>query len=280
MPHVFVTRSLEEVRFWCRMMKEHALLVRYGFTGDQRQQIQEADRCFYVFEEVEERLYQFNERAEPETMVRFNMEIYQAASNLWGFTRKVLSYSLSRKLITHHYPLLIDHMSRETAYFMNRIELLNKGTFEIVRDNVITENIFYLRLMADHAKFFGHMIDPSERDLVTQASDFSYQFDQLLLSAVDLESMRPYSQKTSILERFIAENRNAVVSFQEYKQTVRELAHKGRVRGTLHPAFAAQMAREADYCLSFLDACQQVILLPPGPESQALSESSSSSAPS
>ena len=39
--------------------------------------------------------------------------------------------------------------------------------------------------MADHAKFIGHLLDPSERKLVEQARDFSNDFDQLLFQAVD-----------------------------------------------------------------------------------------------
>ena len=30
-PVIFVTRSLEEIRFWSRIMKEHSLFLRLGF---------------------------------------------------------------------------------------------------------------------------------------------------------------------------------------------------------------------------------------------------------
>ena len=48
--------------------------------------------------------------------------------------------------------------------------------------------------MADYAKFIGHLLDPSERKLVEQASGFSHDFDQLVFQAIDLDLMRPQSE--------------------------------------------------------------------------------------
>ncbi len=56
--------------------------------------------------------------------------------------------------------------------------------------------------MADHAKFIGHLLDPSERKLVDTARNFSNDFDELMYQAIDLESMKPQSQTVPLLDQF------------------------------------------------------------------------------
>lgn len=42
----FVSRSLEEVRFWSRIMKEHSLFLRLGFRCEDTQLINEANQFY------------------------------------------------------------------------------------------------------------------------------------------------------------------------------------------------------------------------------------------
>ena len=63
--------------------------------------------------------------------------------------------------------------------------------------------------MADHAKFIGHLLDPSERKLVDTARNFSNDFDELMYQAIDLESMKPQSQ-TAPLFRSIFRSKSCV----------------------------------------------------------------------
>jgi len=47
-PVMFVARSLDEIRFWSRIMKEHSLFLKLGFRCDDTQLIAEANQ-FYHF---------------------------------------------------------------------------------------------------------------------------------------------------------------------------------------------------------------------------------------
>ena len=69
----------------------------------------------------------------------------------------------------NNFPLLVDHISREANYFRKRLFELNEGKLKPLPDAIIKENVFFLRIMADHAKFIGHLLDPSERKLVDMA---------------------------------------------------------------------------------------------------------------
>lgn len=52
-------KSLDEIKFWSRIMKEHALFLSLGFTYEQKQLIVEARQFIALFERIEEKLEKF-----------------------------------------------------------------------------------------------------------------------------------------------------------------------------------------------------------------------------
>lgn len=61
----FVARSLEEVRFWSRIMKEHSLFLKLGFRCEDTQLINEANQFYAVFEAIENRSNAFTFGTDP-----------------------------------------------------------------------------------------------------------------------------------------------------------------------------------------------------------------------
>lgn len=248
-----VARSLDEIRFWSRIMKEHALFLSLGFTYEQKQLIEEARQFITMFERIEEKLSRFNVNSDLNQVKAFNTEVYQAVAAIWSYKRKVLGLTLRCVIRTNNFPLLVDHISREAAYFANRLKELNEGVLVPEPDEVIQENVFFLRIMADHAKFIGHLLDPSERKLVEQAREFSHDFDQLLFQAIDLDSMRPQSETKPLLSQFLDQNKVSVVSLRDFKKTARELIEACRIKSNIHPLLADHTFREAERFLEIID---------------------------
>ncbi|MDQ6419117.1 DUF2935 domain-containing protein [Paenibacillus sp. LHD-117] len=254
MSDAFVARSLDEIRFWSRIMKEHSLFLKLGFRCEDTQLIAEANQFYGLFEEIERRSHSFPAGVDPNQIRRFNAEVHNAASHIWAFKRKVLGLILSCQLPGgNNFPLLVDHVSREAMYFRNRLEELNSGRLEPLPDAIIDENVFFLRIMADHAKFIGHLLDPSERQLVEQARNFSHDFDMLLFQAKDLESMRPESQTVPLLDQFLDQNRVSVKSLRDFKQTAKDLIEACRIKSIIHPLLADHVFREAERFLFIID---------------------------
>lgn len=254
MSNAFVMRSLDEIRFWARIMKEHSLFLKLGFRCEDTQLIAEANHFYTVFEDIERRSHTFTNAADPEQIKRFNTEVHIAVSHIWAFKRKVLGLVLTCQMPgANNFPLLIDHTSREAFYFRNRLEELNTGRLEPLPDAIIDENVFFLRIMADHAKFIGHLLDPSERQLVDQARNFSHDFDQLLFQARDLESMRPQSQTVPLLDQFLDQNRVSVQSLRDFKKTAKDLIDACRIKSIIHPLLADHVFREAERFLFIID---------------------------
>lgn len=253
MGNPIVARSLDEIGFWSRIMKEHALFLSLGFTYEQQQLIDEARQFITLFERIEERLSRFTVNSDFRQIQAFNSEVYQAATAIWAYKRKVLGLSLRCEIRSNNYPLLVDHISREAAYFANRLTELNQGKLAPTPDKVIEENVFFLKIMADHAKFIGHLLDPSERKLVDQAREFSHDFDQLLFQAIDLDSMRPQSETKPILGQFLDQNRVSVVALRDFKKTARELIEACRIKSNIHPLLADHTFREAERFIEIID---------------------------
>jgi hypothetical protein len=250
----FVVRSLDEIRFWSRIMKEHSLFLRLGFRCEDTQLINEANHFHSTFEAIETRAHALDTSTDPQVIFRFNSEVQYAAAHIWAFKRKVLGLILHCQIPGgNNFPLLVDHVSREAFYFRNRLEQLNAGKLDPLPDAIINENVFFLRIMADHAKFIGHLLDPSERKLVEQARQFSDEFDQLLFQARDLDSMRPQSQTPPLLDQFLDQNRVSVQSLKDFKKTARELIEACRIKSIIHPLLADHVFREAERFLFIID---------------------------
>jgi hypothetical protein len=254
----FVARSLDEIRFWSRIMKEHSLFLKLGFRCEDTQLIQEADYFYAVFEDIENRAHSYSLDTYPEKIRHFNKKVATSVAGIWAFKRKILGLVLRCELPgQNNFPLLIDHTSREAKYFRNRLKELNKGNLKPLSDAIIDENVFFLRIMADHAKFIGHLLDPSERKLEDQARNFSHDFDQLLFQAKDLESMRPQSQTVPLLDQFLDQNRVSVKSLRDFKKTARDLIEACRIKSIIHPLLADHVFREAERFLTIIDMFEQ-----------------------
>lgn len=251
---MFVERSLNEIRFWSRIMKEHSLFLRLGFRCEDTQLIEEANQFYRLFEHIEQIAHSYTNETDPEQIKRFNAEVQQAATNIWGFKRKILGLILTCKLPgQNNFPLLVDHTSREADYFRKRLMELNEGKLDTLPDAIIKENVFFLRIMADHAKFIGHLLDPSERKLVDTARNFSNDFDALMYQAIDLESMKPQSQTVPLLDQFLDQNRVSVASLRDFKKTARDLIEQCKIKSIIHPLLADHVFREADRFLEIID---------------------------
>ncbi|WP_239696837.1 DUF2935 domain-containing protein [Paenibacillus oryzisoli] len=260
MSNEFVMRSLDEIRFWSRIMKEHSLFLKLGFRCEDTMLIQEANHYYHIFEHIEGRSHAYTELTDPEQIRRFNTEVSSAAAHIWAFKRKVLGLIIQCKLPGgNNFPLLVDHTSREANYFRNRLHELNTGQLEPLPDAIIDENIFFLRIMADHAKFIGHLLDPSERQLVEQARNFSHDFDQLLFQAIDLSGMRPQSQTDPLLDQFLDQNRVSVVALRDFKKTARDLIEACKIKSIIHPLLADHVFREAERFLAIIDMFEQCL---------------------
>lgn len=253
----FVPLNLHEVRFWLRIMKEHSLFIKLGFPCDQTDLINEAQGFYDVFEDLEKIACRVNCDAD---FNHFIEQVIVAVKNIFCFKRHLLHLLIECRIRGGaNYPLLIDHVSREAMYFLKILEKIQCGEMKYPVDSIVSENVFWLRIMADHLKFIRGLLDPSEREVLNTSNTLSDKFDQLQLHARDFDSMLWHFHPTNDFRRFETEVINSTVELRNFKATAEELIEQCAVLSLIPPLLADHVRREAEHFLEILDMIQSEI---------------------
>lgn len=274
----FVKESLRQNRFWLRIMKEHALFIRLGLPCDREDLIAEARDLEAVFNQLLDLSCNFYNPT-PDNIRRFNSRVIEALNRIIAFKTTVLNELITCQIGGANYPLLIDHVRRESIRFRTILIRLQNGLKIFPAEEALQEEIFWLRIMGDHAHFIAHLLDPSERGLVLQSQSFADGFERLRLQARDLESMEaprtfenwllpeniifqpiplcignslPNSFVTPRLIRFNTEVLNAVKEIRDFKETALKLIEGCKVLSLIPPLLADHVLREAEMALQDL----------------------------
>ncbi|MDR4947717.1 DUF2935 domain-containing protein [Neobacillus cucumis] len=253
---MFVERSLTENRFWLRIMKEHALFLGEGFNRKDTQLIQQTDRFHTYFEQQEKKAYQVPYNV---ALVRkLNEESIELVHGFRNFKRNLLILIINCKISGFNFPLLVDHIAREAEYFMRTLTKFNQGILDPIQDAIISENVFWLRIMMEHSRFIASLLDQSERNLVNAARKFGDDFEVLLNQARDVESMLYQKQPTyPIIGKMNKDSENAAQEIRAFKQTGLDLIKSCQIRNVINPLLADHVLREADHFLYMIHVLEE-----------------------
>ena len=243
---------LEEARFWARIMQEHALFIKLGLPADQPKLRKVAEDFIDRFKALRVRLDQVC-RLEGDLL----KDLIEAVKDIIEFKAALLRLIIQCKAAPgSNYPLLLDHIRREAMHFL---DLLRSPVPKDPLNALLQEEVFWLRIMKDHIEFIIHLLDPSERELITAAEDFQKVFSRLLETARDLKSMaetRPKSFNTVL--RFTEEVIRNTMALRDFKAAAFEFAKLCELLSIVStPLLLDHVRREAD---KFLDELN--VLLP------------------
>jgi hypothetical protein len=246
----FVKRSLEENRFWLRIMMEHAFFLRLGFYKTDTKLIQEARRFQDIFRRQLEKAR--NTPPDPEAIRRLNNESIILTRNIRNFKQRVFQDIITCKIRGFNFPLLVDHIRREAQYFLTTLQELNAGKIEPIRDEIIDENVFFLRIMAEHSKFISHLLDPTETKLIQTANQFAGRFDNLLAQARDIKLP---TKRSGLL--FLEKVEGATTELRNFKRQATKLIEDCQIRSIIDPRLAAHVTREANKFLQIINRLEE-----------------------
>jgi hypothetical protein len=248
----FIRRSLEENQFWLRIMMEHAMFMRNGFPPDAQEMISQA---LYFQEDFEKQLEKsFETPANVEAVEKLNLESLSMIRKIILFKQKALDDALTGMVRGFNFPLLLDHVRREAMYFLKTLQGINNRIETPMADDIVEENIFFLEIMADHAKFIAHLLDPSERELIRQASALGQEFDVLFSQARNLH-FEPLSR--NILRTQLTVFKGSTLFLRSFKEQATKLVQTAQVKSVIDPQLASHITREAAKYLSIIDRLEQ-----------------------
>jgi hypothetical protein len=167
-------------------------------------------------------------------------------AGLIQFKATILSNVLTCKMFTNNYPLLIDHIMREAKLYLRTIQKLqNRENLDILGE-AMEQEMFWNRIMAEHAKFIRGLLDPTEEDLFDTANNFGDEFDKLTDEAkAAIDMTVPFAKVTD-------DSLKATEQIRDFKIQGTQGILQCKIKSIIIPLLADHTVREASHFLRLL----------------------------
>lgn len=172
-----------------------------------------------------------------------NDRALQLLDGLMDLKERILQDVLSCKLFTANYPLLLEHIIREARLYRQYVEMLQNGKDITCQDRKQVE-LFWNRIMMEHALFIRGLLDPTEEELINTADDFAKQYKELLQEAKNMTD----ETINSITDKTIVET----TKYRDFKKAGTEGIAGCQIRSIILPLLADHVLREANHYLRLL----------------------------
>ncbi len=167
------------------------------------------------------------------------------------FKEMLLADVLACKTFTLNYPLLIDHILREAKLFMKLLSALVHGENIMRSEELIGQEVFWSRIMAEHSKFIAGLLDPTEEDLIDTARMFGKQFDTLTAKAKEA-AMQPAN-----IPGVTEATKRETMKLKEFKTAGTKGILECNIQSIIIPLLADHTLREANHYLFVLNTYGQ-----------------------
>lgn len=251
-----------ELNFWLEIMREHAMFLRLALPPTETQLIQTATNFERRYTDLLERV-----KREPANVNMLGQEALNLTLEFIQFKTLLLDRTIECRLILNNvFPLQVDHLRREAIHFaMNLVRYLHNEP-AIPAADLLHDEVFWLRIMADHAKFIKHLLDPSERRLIMTGQAFSDTFDLLRCQAEDLESILSITPRpVPVLIRFAQETIQAGREIRDFKALAARQLAQCSVLALSTPLLLDHLRREAERFIFEVERDLAAFSTPSGP---------------
>lgn len=183
---------------------------------------------------LEQRVYMLNQRA------------MCLVSGLIQFKTTILSNVLSCRMFTVNYPLLIEHILREAKFYLRMVQRIQNRENINIEKEALEQEVFWNRIMAEHAKFIRGLLDPTENELINKANDFGNEFDQLTEEAEAAMDMTVPPAKVT------DKSLKATHAIRDFKAQGTQGLLECKIRSIIIPLLGDHVLREANHYLRLL----------------------------
>jgi len=175
-----------------------------------------------------------------------NQKAINLIFGLISFKTAILSRVLSCDMFTINYPLLIEHIRREAELYLQTIKRIQRGEKIDLAKEALEQELFWNRIMAEHAKFIRGLLDPTEEELFKKANDLGNKFDQLIKEA------KAALEKTTSPAKVTEESLKATQEIRDFKAQGTQELLECKIRSIIIPLLADHTLREANHYLRLL----------------------------
>lgn len=182
-----------------------------------------------------------------------NQRAIKAATALADYKAKLLKDISACCVFTFNYPLLLEHILREIRFYLRMLNMLQIGRkLDLIQD-MIEQEIFWNRIMAEHSYFIRGLLDPTEVSLFNTANQFGKEFDALTKEAMSLVKQPvkiPELNRKTL--RFTENLRN-------FKASGTEGLLQCKIKSIIIPLLGDHVVREANHYLRLLNTYKRKI---------------------
>jgi hypothetical protein len=116
--------------------------------------------------------------------------------------------------------------------------------------DLLEQQLFWNRIMNEHALFIRGLLNPTETELITDANNFGNEFNRLT------EKTAAAMDRTIPLPRLTARSLDATVRLRDFKATGTQGLLECRIRSIILPLLADHTLREANHYIRILNSLQ------------------------
>lgn len=183
---------------------------------------------------------------------RLNSQAINLTRSLVEFKTLVLNGVLNCQLFTFILPSMIEHLREEAETYIKYLEKLQWGSDPYRRQDIMGPKAFWDHIMAEHAQFVAHLLDPSEARLIQQADRFAERFFRLARKAEQLQGRGRFDRQMKAL---VQEEIRATRDIRDFKSTGEDLVLACKAKSIIMPILADHILREANHFLTVLVNC-------------------------
>jgi len=177
-----------------------------------------------------------------------NQKAIALTSSLAQFKFNVLNNVITCKMFTTNYPLLIDHILREAQLYIRMLTSLQKREGILTEQDLLEQEVFWNRIMAEHSVFIRGLLDPTEVELITTANNFGNEFFKLTK-----EASEALDQKQA-LAKITGESLEATERLRDFKNAGTKGLVDCAIKAIAYPLLGDHVLREANHYLRILKA--------------------------
>lgn len=170
-----------------------------------------------------------------------NIQTLPIIENLIHFKNDILNKVLSCEMYTTNYPLLIEHIMNEAKMYHSLLSKVEqRGVF--IETDLYEQELFWNKIMMEHAQFIRGLLDPSEDNLILTADKYAEEYKIILQN---------YGNNPNYLAGISLEE---TTNFRNFKVAGEEGILNCKIKSIIIPLLADHVVREANHFIRILNS--------------------------
>lgn len=175
---------------------------------------------------------------------QLNRDALALVERLIAFKERLLRNVDCCRVFTGNYPLLIEHILREARLYRAYI-LQMEGRGDCTCQELQNSELFWNRIMMEHALFIRGLLDPTECELIASSNDFAADYKRLLETSAAANDCMMCSADSGALQ--------LTEKFRDLKRAGVEGIEACKIRSLILPLLADHVLREANHYIRLLE---------------------------